>query len=1314
MGISDNFCGQKNGYSVSKTIRFELKPVGKTQEFVDKQKLLSDDFERADAYGEVKQLIDDFHRHFIAEILQDVNLDWTNLANILIDYQINSKDKTKKEKLKKELTLEQNKMRKSIVDLFKKDKDKRFEMLFKKELFEVLLPEAIKNDTSGLITQKEEALQKFNKFSTYFVGFHENRKNIYSSEEKSTAISYRVVNENFIKFIANMQVYEYLSKNYPQILLKTEEELSEYLNGIKLKDVFTVNGFNKVISQKGIDFYNTIIGGIADDSLTIKKQGINEAINLARQQLPFEEKNKLKKKMTVLYKQILSDKEKVSFIPESFVDSKEVYDAVKSFSEDILKDSVISIEKLFSQEKTFNLDEIFVPSKELTSFSQKVFGSWSILSQGLFEVKKGEKNLSEKKSEELTKKIGQSDNSFTELQEAYNKWAEINGVDNSKRVSISSYFNLSEIRSEKKSDGTYEMVNHSLIAEVKDKFEKINFEETKNLQQEKEAAIPIKDYLDAVQNLYHYIKLVDYKGESLKDETFYADFDSIMEQMSKVVPLYNKTRNFVTKKIGESKKIKLNFNCSNFLSGWGTEYDTKAAHLFIDENKYYLGIINKKLDRKDIDSLYVNSDSMIDKVVYDFQKPDNKNTPRIFIRSKGTSFAPAVTEYNLPIESIIDIYDKGLFKTEYRDKNPKIYAESLIKMIDYFKLGFSKHESYKHYKFCWKDSKDYNDISEFYADTIKSCYEIKFEKVNKENINCLVDSGKLFLFQIYNKDYSDKSTGNKNMHTLYWENLFSKENLQDVVLQLNGQAELFYRPAVKDMKITSHAKGSWIVNRTYLKEIVGDKQVFDTIPEDTYQEIYKFKNGKISKLSEEAQKLLDSGKVEWRQAPHDIIKDKHFTKDKYLFHCPITMNFKAPEITGKKFNSRVLEYLKGNPTVKIIGLDRGERNLIYLSLINQKGEIELQKTLNLVNQTRVNEIVQINYQEKLVQKEGDRDKARKNWQTIGNIKELKEGYLSGVVHEIAKLMVENNAIIVMEDLNFGFKRGRFAVERQVYQKFEQMLIDKLNYLAFKDKKPLEVGGILNAYQLTDKFSSFKDLGKQCGWLFYIPAGYTSKIDPTTGFANLLPMYGLTNVEKKKNFFDKFDSIHFDKETDSFVFGFDYDNFGTNSDFKKKWEVYTREKRLVYNSKNHQSEEKNPTDMLVEIFSKYSINYTEGENLIDKINEIQATRENVPFFDALFRAFSITLQMRNSKPNSDIDYLVSPVKSEDGTFFDSRNQNNSEIAKLPIDADANGAYHIALKGLYLLKNNFNLNEKGYIDSITNVAWFKFVQNKEWIK
>ena len=1303
MKISEEFCGQGNGYSRSITLRNRLIPIGKTEENLKKANMLESDFERAKAYVEVKNIIDDFHRSFIEDVLskETLGLEWGALYDQFDLFQ-SEKDKVKKAKHKKQLEVLQSVMRKDIVKKFKNDE--RYPKLFKKEILTDLLPSIIKDDDTGTITDKKAALDTFTGFATYFTGFHQNRENLYSEEAKSTAISNRIVNENFPKFYANVKVFEDLQKNFPNIISETEDSLKDFLNGKKLSEIFNKENFNAVLSQSGIDFYNTVIGGISGESCKEKIQGLNEKINLASQKLLPEDKSKLRKKMTLLYKQILSDKKTASFIPAGFEKSEEVYETVRQFKEQNLDRAKFKIEKTFNS-ADYDLNQIFVPSKERTAFSLAIFGNWSILNEGFFllEKDKAKKELSEKQSENITKQIGKNDYSLSELQTAYERWANENKVQIDKNVK--NYFLLAPLQTDEQ---TKEKHSVKILDNLTETYSKIDFEQQKNLQAEKEAATPIKNFLDEVQNLYHYLKLVDYRGEEQKDSNFYSQLDGILADIAEIVPLYNKVRNFVTKKPGEIKKIKLNFECSSFLNGWATEFGTKDAHIFIYNNKYYLGIFDRYLSEEDIELL--KNSGNCKHLIYDFQKPDNKNTPRLFIRSKGDSYAPAVAKYNLPIESVIDFYDRGAFKTENRSKNPEEYKEALAKLIDYFKLGFSRHDSYKNYTFSWKETKDYNDIAEFYADTIKSCYQLKFENINFENLEQLADDGKLYLFQIYNKDFAEKSTGKKNLHTLYWENLFSQENLNDVCLKLNGEAELFFRPKSENIKEIKHEKGSILVNKT-----TADGK---SIPEEIYQEIYKFKNNMISSLSDEAQEYLDTHKVVWNKANYTITKDRHFLQDTYLFHCPITMNFKSPEITGKKFNEKVLNYLKNNPDVKIIGLDRGERHLIYLSLINQKGEIEMQKTLNTVYQTRNDKpLVPVNYQEKLVQKEGDRDKARKNWQTISNIKELKEGYLSNIVHEIAKLMVENNAIVVMEDLNFGFKRGRFAVERQVYQKFENMLIEKLNYLVFKDKAVNEPGGVLNAYQLTDKSANVSDVGKQCGWIFYVPAAYTSKIDPKTGFANLFITKGLTNVEKKKAFFEKFDAVRYDEKEECFVFSIDYSKLCDNADYHKKWDIYTRGERLVYSKKENRTFSVKPTEKLKEIFDDKGINWKNEENFLDSILNVEAEKANAPFFDELMRSFNTSLQMRNSIPNSsnaEDDYLISPIKAEDGTFFDSREQFSlGKDAKLPIDADANGAYHIALKGLYLLKNNFNQNDKGYIENISNADWFKFVQEKEYL-
>ena len=1306
MKMIENFCGQKNGYSRSITLRNRLIPTGKTEENIEKLQLLDNDIKRSKAYVEVKTMIDDFHRAFIEEVLSKAKLEWGPLYDLFDLFQ-NEKDKQKKSKIKKELETIQGVMRKQIVKKFKDDD--RFDKLFKKELLTEFVPTVIKADESGTISDKRAALDVFKGFATYFTGFHQNRQNMYSEEAKATAISNRIVNENFPKFYANVKVSECLQKEYPEIITETEEALSEILNGKKLADIFSADGFNSVLSQSGIDFYNTIIGGVAGEAGTQKLQGINEKINLARQQLPVEEKSKLKRKMSVLYKQILSDRSTASFIPIGFESSDEVYESVKQFKEQSL-DNVISAAKELFEKSDYDLSQIYVPAKEVTDFSLKLFGNWSILHDGLFLIEKdnSKKTFTEKQIENLRKDIAKRDCSLADLQNAYERWAKENDVKAEKTVK--NYFKIAELRADEKSR---EKTSVEILNKIESAFEKIDFEKLDNLIKEKETAAPIKDFLDEVQNLYHYLKLVDYRGEEQKDTDFYSKYDEILQTLSEIVPLYNKVRNFVTKKPNEVKKVKLNFDCPTLASGWDLNKESSNdAILLRKDGNYYLGIFNSK-DKPKFENCSTDGECY-EKMIYKLLPGPNKMLPKVFFSTKGQ-------ETYLPPKEILLGYEEGKHK-----KGDNFDKAFMYKLIDWFKTAINQHEDWKNFNFKFSQTESYEDLSGFYKEVESQGYKITFKEVSESYINSLVDSGKLFLFQIYNKDYStgndggNGSTGKKNLHTLYWENLFSEENLRDVCLKLNGEAELFWRDANPDVKAVCHKKGSVLVNRT-----TSDGE---TIPEEIYQEVYKFKNPdkqeKNFKFSDAAKKLLDSGKIICKEAKFDITKDRHFTQKTYLFHCPITMNFKAPEITGRKFNEKVQQALKNNPDVKIIGLDRGERHLIYLSLINQKGEIELQKTLNLVEQVRNDKTVSVNYQEKLVQKEGERDKARKNWQSINNIKELKEGYLSNIVHEIAELMVKNNAIVVMEDLNFGFKRGRFAVERQVYQKFENMLIEKLNYLVFKDKKTTEPGGVLNAYQLTDKSANVSDVSKQRGWIFYIPAAYTSKIDPKTGFANLFYTAGLTNIEKKKDFFDRFDSIRYDRKTDSFVFTFDYSGFSDNADFNKKWEVYSRGERLVFSKAEKSVVRVNPTESLKALFDKQGINWSSEDNVIDQIQAVQAERENCAFYDGLYRSFTAILQMRNSVPNSskeEDDYLISPVMAEDGSFYDSREEaekgktpDGKWISKLPVDADANGAYHIALKGLYLLQNNFNLNEKGYIENISNADWFKFVQEKKYAK
>ena len=249
-----------NLYSLSKTLRFELKPVGKTLEHIKSKGLISQDEQRADSYKKMKKTIDEFHKHFIELAMQDVKL--TYLPEFYNLYCA-SVDQKKEDSYKAELEKIQDKLRKEIINGFKSGEAKEiFSKLDKKELITELLEEWIENQSD---IKKDDLYfdGSFKTFTTYFSGFHTNRKNIFSDKEQSTAIAYRLIHENLPRFLDNNKTFQKI-QNTPEFNEKLEplyKEIEEYLNIRSIDEAFELEYFNEVLTQKQIDVYNLIIGG---------------------------------------------------------------------------------------------------------------------------------------------------------------------------------------------------------------------------------------------------------------------------------------------------------------------------------------------------------------------------------------------------------------------------------------------------------------------------------------------------------------------------------------------------------------------------------------------------------------------------------------------------------------------------------------------------------------------------------------------------------------------------------------------------------------------------------------------------------------------------------------------------------------------------------------------------------------------------------------------------------------------------------------------------------------------------------------------
>lgn len=1274
-------------YSLSKTLRFEAIPIGETRNNFIKNGLLERDEHRAESYVKVKKLIDEYHKAFIDRVLKDGCLNYEDKGEYdsLTEYYALYSAPRIDETSRKHFKATQQHLRDQVVK--KLTADNAYKHLFSEELIESYKDKEDKkklneadlvqfintaNPKQRLNLSKKEAIdlvQEFRGFTTYFRDFYQNRENMYSAEEKSTGIAYRLINENLPKFIDNMETFKKIA-TIPEMennLKEIHDNLSEHLNVENIQDMFQLNYYNQLLTQKQIDVYNAIIGGN------------NEYVNQYNQ----AHKDAKLPKLKTLFKQILSDRNAISWLPEEFDNDQEVLNAIKNcyvrLSENVLGEE--NLKRLLCSLSEYDIKGIFLRNdSQLTSISKKMSGSWTDIPSAIKnDMKDGAPAKKRKESEEDYEKridnLFKKQDSFSigDIDDCLNKFNDNN------TFTIEGYF---------KELGAKDTQSEDIFKQIENAYTDVKpllnptYPKSKNLSQDKENVAKIKRFLDALMSLVHFVKPLLGKGdESNKDEKFYGELSLLWTELETIVPLYNMVRNYMTRKPYSNSKIKINFDNSQLLRGWDANKEKEHASILLRRGgKYYLAIMDKD-SSKLLGKSMPSDGECYEKMVYKFFKDVKTMIPKCSTQLKkvvkhfsisDTDFVLSDENFKVPLTITKEVYD---LNNAMYGKNKKFhkgyltttgdidgYTSAVKTWINFCMDFLGAYGSTMSYDLSSLATKEYSSLESFYQEANRLFYTVNFVKVSTSYVSRLVTEGKMYLFQIYNKDFSEYSKGTPNMHTLYWKALFDDRNLKDVVYKLNGQAEMFFRKKSIDCNRPTHPANQPIKNKN--KDNKKKGSVFE----------------------------------------YDLIKDRRYTVDKFMFHVPITMNFKSTD--KENINLPVMEYLQTSNDTHIIGIDRGERHLLYLVVIDLHGNIVEQYTLNdIVNEYNGN-TYRTNYNDLLEARGNEQQKASQNWQMIENIKELKEGYLSQVIHKITQLMIKYHAIIVLEDLNMGFKRSRQKVEKQVYQKFEKMLIDKLNYLVDKKADIESTGGLLNAYQLTNKFVSFKKLGKQSGFLFYIPAWNTSKIDPVTGFVNLLDTRHQSG--KSRDFFAKFDSIRYNKEKDWFEFALDYNNFGSKAEGSRtKWTLCTQGKRIKTSFNKMNSKWNNPeidlTKDLKQLFAQYDI------DINGNLKEAISNQTEKTFFVELLGLLKLTLQMRNSITRTETDYLISPVADENGNFYDSRTCGPS----LPENADANGAFNIARKGLMIIeqiKASDDLSKLKF--DISNKSWLNFAQQKPY--
>ncbi len=1400
-----------NLYELSKTLRFELKPVGETlakikehfQYDKDLQTFLKDQ-KIEDAYQLLKPKIDTIHEFFIDTSLESAKAKQIDFSEYLEKYK-------KKDALLDTEKKLRNAIGKTYLEGGKKLKYEYLDLKWKKGssetrgvnmLFSIDILEAVRQDFSD-DEDVENALEEFKSFFTYLSGFNQNRANYYTTDGKVTAIATRIVDENLPKFCANtLQFNGYTKKNKKGKEIKFDRkneylEIYTYLKAqnktTQIKDadtdtmieatpiteeIFQIAYFVNCFSQKEIEEYNKKIGHC------------NQLINLYNQAKNKEENFKKLPLFNTLYKQIGCGKREPLFFSITHDTKKQSKENKEKFSkpysvEEILEDAKDGGEKFFKEPSNNEDMTVYTLTKWLrnnkdwegvywskpaiNTISNKYFANWHEIKDKL---KKDKTVASFNKKREEQIKI----NDAVELAGLFEVLDDF-GDEGMQPGRSEKFFKPSIIQDRKDEIDESKTLSQNLLSMLCNDIENNAKDFTDTEKQAKIFSISdykedknkkfIKEWMDGALAVNKMIKYFRVKANKIKGSEINTELNNILDilldkEKADWFKCYDSLRNYLTKKPQDDvkeNKLKLNFEKGNLLNGFvdshsasdnATQYGGYLFRKYIGNDEleykkyyYYLGISkDPKLFRCHLQNeIRENDKNELQRLEY-YQPKSTTFFSDKYSENKKKIVEYLSAELNVQIEK-----EKELLDIE--NDNKKIgeldrLKTKLLKGDTPTKL-FDNIQKNKKYIYILEDKK----LNELVDETIKEMkifiknYEERTSKLKEiqerkyigwKDLKCIIDDLQeiakkqkvynffaisnsefqevknrkdkpLFLFQIVNKDLQrplilkDKKTGRSvinNLHTIYFETLLSgNQDAIDI-----GAGAIFYRQYAIDKKVLKdgYEKKPWIIkNKRFTKN---------------------------ESLTEDKKMLSQDGKS-------------------FFLHLSISLNFSSdPSTIRGKRNKKVVatlntltqtEFIK-QENIYFLGLDRGEKHLVYYCLIDQKGKIIKQGDLDMpfldanknprsvlrkkyfydkkTKEWEEKEVDCWNYNDLLDAVSSNRDMARKNWQTIGNIKNLKAGYISQIVYEIVKEVTNKPTYIVLEDLNTGFKRGRQKIEKQIYQKFEVALAKKLNFIVDKTAQDGELASVTKALQLTPPVENYQDIEKkkQVGVMLYTRANYTSVTDPKTGWRKTVYLKKGSEESIKEQILEKFTDIGFDGKD----YFFEYEDDFTG----KKWRIWSGKdgKALLrYRGKRGKDkyewiiEEQDIVEILDGVFQKFDKNRSlygqikEGIKLI-KYNEHTA-------WESLRFAIDLIQQIRNSgdvEKKEDDNFLLSPVKDENGKHFDSREYENQENADMPRDADANGAFNIARKGLIMHEHIKQWKKDGARNKDLNL----FISDREW--
>jgi hypothetical protein len=1189
-----------NLYSLSKTLRFELKPTEKTNQLLHENGIIQTDKARHESFGHAKKVLDEIHRFFIADSLENLGLDnvlLQSFATISLSPDLKN-DKAKQTELEKA----RKNLHKSFETQFAATQSS-WEDRYGCDKF-ITSPEAqlsligaFKSELSDKLDTSEEDLAtiqaQFEGFASYFQGYKQNRENMYTTNAHATEIAHRTVDQNLLKFYKNLQKYE---KFY----------VGNEVLPAEAAECFKIENYHNFITQDEITGYNDAIASF------------RSVINQARQGFDKQQKKSLPM-FEPLFKQILGDgTKKVLF--EKLENDEEYRALPEKLQQDLpgwLSD--ISAHAETHLRATSDPSHIWLNTKAINGLIYKNLTNAELVKSKLPASKKS-------KDEEINKQ-----NNFVSLETFLGTIDEAQ-AENEQPI-------LKNGSSEPASKVVWQMFCNDVdekITEVRENTDAFtNLQNFTNTAQ-KETLKKCMDSFNDLYRMYSYFEL-RYKNEPVTsleiDPDFYGlfedpdDEDSLFDtDKDKRFPhYYDLIRNYLTKKPYSLDKWKLNFDCSQLLSGWDVNKEPeKHGAILKNHGNYYLAVLlnssNKVFDRAKNPKLFqASEDSSWQKMEYKLLPGPNKMLPKCLLPKSDRKKYGATDE-------ILEIYEAGAFK-----KGDAFELAKLHKMIDFYKQAIARYPGWAMYDFGFRDTNEYQSIDEFYHEVESRGYKLDFVPIDTARFQEIADEGKIYLFKIQNKDLSNPNAKTPNLHTQYFCAFFQ----QGSKIKLNGEAEIFFRP-----------------------------------------------------------KSIEAETAAGRKTPQgsSVAENRRFTRDNIALHLPLTLNYQTKSLVNGPYNQHVMERIKTNRVDAVIGIDRGEKHLAYVAVVDKNGKLlEEPISLNTIIAKLPNGRTKATpYFDLLDGREKERLENRQNWDAVRQIKDLKSGYIGHCVKQIVDLMIKHNAVVALENLNVGFKQGRSAIEKSVYNQLEQALLHKLQYIVDKSKQPHELFGSENGVQLAPPDVTPGSTSNHMGFVFFVDPSYTSAVDPVTGYRQHFRLDERINTRTFSNFIKNgFDDIVCVDGNLLFTFSWrklaaarnkiKKDNRSTDKEkdiSDKTWTITARVERLVYDKKaneNHGATVKRyPQQELLALLQE------NGIDLNKNIKEQLATlKPNSKFVGSFIYLFNTINKLRNSDTANNVDAIISPVYQKG---FDSTKDTLDGYAW---NGDANGAYNIARKAAILL-------------------------------